>query len=78
MRPVKMEELKELETITNNIIKNKDLKISINPRYDYLGIDLYGLKEGNLKKTLMTGNKKEVYFYLSGFIDFQDLISKEA
>jgi len=72
MRPVKIEELKEMETILNRFLEKHNLKVSINPRCDYLGIDMYDLKD-KMEKTLMTGNKKEAYFYLSGFIDSMEV-----
>jgi len=68
MRSVNLEELKEMETILNRFLEKQKLKVSINPRCDYIGIDMYGLNN-KMEKTLMTGNKKEAYFYLSGFID---------
>ena len=60
--------LRHLEHIIDRI--NNDLvdeELRIQGRYNYYGLDLYNKQTKSMKKTLITGSKKNIGIYLLGF-----------
>lgn len=60
---VKMQDIKIIIKLINNELKN--YTIDIQKRYDYYGIDLYD-NNNNVRGTLATGHKKDIYVFLNG------------